>query len=196
MSDWTQPSESLEDEVPAAASIPEFMRKAMEAAGVDVDAVAAKAAEIEEQGGVDALALNDYGKIVERRRVDEPIRDETPLFDPDANTLGAFHAPETDAPDTERLAAIDVYPRTGTQRRAVLDYLARCGGGATDEEIRNATGVRRARTRRHELLEGGWVCDSGIQRKVGTGNLAEVWTLTQAGRDQWVPPPSTYERED
>jgi hypothetical protein len=44
--------------------VPDFMRAAMEAAGVDADEVGRKAADIEARGGVDALSLNEYGKII------------------------------------------------------------------------------------------------------------------------------------
>lgn len=171
--------------------IPELLRRAMELKGIDADAVAAKAAEIADTLG-EPEALTG---VVAPAEADP---DQLTLSDPDVNTLGAFHGPEAGAPDTSRVAAIDVYPRTGTQRRAVLDYIAHCGEkGATDGEIRMATGVRRARTRRHELVDGGWVEDARQQRKlVDTENLAEVWVLTPAGRTLWRPASYGYERDD
>lgn len=65
--------------------VPEFMRAAMEAAGVDPDEVAEKAAEIEEAGGVDALYLNEQGRVA-RRPVDEP--ETEPLFEMEPETAG------------------------------------------------------------------------------------------------------------
>lgn len=126
------------------------------------------------------------GSEILEDEIAEIATEQLELSDPDEQTIGAFHGPDVGAPDTERKAALDVYPRTGTQRRAVLDFIATAGDrGATDDEAREATGVRRARTRRHELMEGGWVEDSGRQRKLQTGNLAEIWVLTDAGRRNW-----------
>ena len=79
------------DAVEEASVVPDFMRQAMAAAGVDVEAVAAKVVEIEQAGGVDALAISDYGKIIPRSFIEPAERDEygdnvEPLFDVDAET--------------------------------------------------------------------------------------------------------------
>jgi hypothetical protein len=110
------------------------------------------------------------------------------LPDPGRNTVGKFHAPRSDAPETEREAALAVYPRTGTARRRVLDAIALAGDrGMTDEELSLSLELRlyTAAPRRHELLEDGWVEDSQQRRPTTTGSLAVVWKLTPAGWDQW-----------
>jgi hypothetical protein len=100
------------------------------------------------------------------------------LSDPGENTLGKFHR---EAQRTERPSALDVYPRTGTQRLAVLAAIRAAGDrGMTDRELQQALHIRRARTRRQELQEGGWVMDSGRTRRLDTGNAAIVWVLTDA----------------
>lgn len=112
------------------------------------------------------------------------------LTDPDRNEIGKFQAPGRGAAVTQRKAAILVYPRTGTQRRKVLDYVAAEGErGATDEEIAAALGMlaNTERPRRVELEEGGWIADSGLRRKTAaSGSDAAVWTLTEEGRMHWT----------
>lgn len=108
------------------------------------------------------------------------VTDYPSLSDPDETTLGKFHR---DGHATERASAIDVYPRTGTQRRAVLDYLAAAGDrGATDRELQRNLGIRRARTRRDELVTGGWVINSGRTRQLDTHNDAIVWVLSDTAK--------------
>ena len=82
-------------------------------------------------------------------------------------------------PDTSRLAALDVLPRTGTQRRRVYDYILR-SGGATDFEIQNGLGIsgNTERPRRVELVDGGLVADYGRRRREA-GRLAIIWTATR-----------------
>lgn len=107
------------------------------------------------------------------------------LSDPDANTPGKFH---TDAEATEWAAAFKVTPRTGTQRRLVLDFIARSGErGATDEEIAASPGVADTahRTRRNELVMGGWVVDSGMTRRTASESDSIVWVLSGEGRLKW-----------
>lgn len=111
------------------------------------------------------------------------------LSDPDANTLGKFQAPgATWTPDTQRQAAVAAYPNTGTARRRVLDFIA-LHGGATDEEMQDGLNMNPStqRPRRVELVEGGWVEDSGRTRKTGSGSAACVWALTERGRAEWRP---------
>jgi hypothetical protein len=110
------------------------------------------------------------------------------LDDPGADTVGQYHALHRGAPETERRAAIEVQPRTGTARRRVLDLIASRGEtGATDEEVSIALRMRlyTAAPRRTELVRGGWVMDSGKRRRTTTGSRAAVWMLTDAGRAQY-----------
>ncbi len=82
-----------------------------------------------------------------------------------------------DHPDTSRDAAQLVTPRTGTQRRRVLDYVA-ARGGATDREMQAALELdgNTQRPRRVELVTDGWLVDSG-QRRLEHHRAAIVWTL-------------------
>lgn len=115
----------------------------------------------------------------------------TPVLpSPDDNRVGAFHAPASGAPVTERRAAVLAYPNTGTGRRKVLDAIAAAGErGMTDDEVAGETGMYRysAAPRRNELLRDGWVEDSGRTRTNERGGQSEVWVLTDAGRSQWRP---------
>jgi hypothetical protein len=108
-------------------------------------------------------------------------------YQPDENRIGKFHGPDSGAPRTEREAAILAYPNSGTARRRVLDHIAASASGATDEEISLALDMRlyTAAPRRNELLNDGWICDSGKTRPTTTGTRAVVWVLTQKGREQW-----------
>lgn len=76
---------------------------------------------------------------------------------------------------TSASAALFVVPRTGTQRRRVLDYL-RAFGPATDPEIQEALGMvpNTERPRRVELVTGRLVRDSG-QVKVHHGREHILW---------------------
>jgi hypothetical protein len=104
------------------------------------------------------------------------------LPEPDERSIGGFHAPESEAPDTERLGAIDVYPRSGTQRRRVLDAIAAAGDdGRTDDELRLELNIWRAEARREELKRAGWVEDSGRRRRTSVNGTAAAWRLTELG---------------
>lgn len=104
--------------------------------------------------------------------------------DPDDNRLGPFHA---DGQETERLAALDNYVRSGTQRRQVLLALDDAGAeGCTDYELYLRTSVARphvAGTRRKELQDRDLVDISNLpHRLTDTGSKAIVWIITDAGR--------------
>ena len=96
------------------------------------------------------------------------------LFGPQRGMVGAEH------PDTSRTAAAEVAPRTGTQRWRVLNHLRLCGpDGATDAELQDALHMNgnTERPRRVELVDGGWVEDSG-DRRVSGGRPAIIWRAT------------------
>lgn len=79
---------------------------------------------------------------------------------------------------TSRDAAQAIEPRTETLRRAVLDYIRRCGDeGATDEQVQDALAMSGStqRPRRVELQEMGLVIDSGKTRPTKSGRKAVVW---------------------
>jgi hypothetical protein len=105
-----------------------------------------------------------------------------PLPDPDRDTEGIAHR---DAHPTERRAAQMVTPRTGSQRRLVLDAIGFSTDGLTDEEVAMFPGVADTahRTRRNELVRDGWVQDSGRVRATQSGSPSIVWELTPRGRD-------------
>lgn len=111
------------------------------------------------------------------------------LSDPDANRIGKFQGPGTTwTPDTQRQAAVAAYPNTGTARRRVLDFIAH-SAGATDEQIQEGLRMNPStqRPRRVELVEGGWIEDSGRTRRTRSGTAAAVWVLTARGRAEWRP---------
>jgi len=105
---------------------------------------------------------------------------------PDTNHLGRFQAHSA----TSRNAALAVYPRTGTQRARVLNYLRSARDGRTDEEI--ATGLAMnpssVRPRRIELVTGGWAramftaAGAPVERRTRAGVDAQVWEATNAAR--------------
>jgi hypothetical protein len=89
---------------------------------------------------------------------------------------------------TSAAAAAAVEPRTGTQRRAVLDAVGQVARdprlvGLTDVELGAATGLRpnSLRPRRKELIDGGWLEDSGRTR-THHGNEHIVWVLSDKAR--------------
>lgn len=108
-----------------------------------------------------------------------------PLNDPGVNSEGLV---AHQASDTSKAAALDVMPRTGTQRLAVLDAIRNSEDGMTDEEIQSklSIGANSQRPRRVELVEGGWLEDSGKTRPTDTGNDAIVWKLTTKGFTEYA----------
>jgi hypothetical protein len=115
---------------------------------------------------------------------------ESTLTDPDAEEIGKFQRPG-DAAYTQRLAALQAYPATGTQRRRVLDFIGYAGpNGATDEEMQFALAMNPStqRPRRVELVEGGWVEESEMVRRTVSKRDAVVWALTEHGQWKWLHP--------
>ena len=112
-------------------------------------------------------------------------RADAPCFrwePPSSNHLGGFQAHS----GTSRSAALDNYPRSGSQRARVLNTLWRFGRqvGCTDDElftILDELPVNAIRPRRVELVRGGWVearvDEDGepIRRGTRAGSLAQVW---------------------
>lgn len=85
---------------------------------------------------------------------------------------------------TSLAAAAAVEPRTGTQRHAILSAVAAVARdprtvGMTDVELGASTGIRAnsLRPRRKELVDGGWLEDSGRTR-THHGNPHVVWVLS------------------
>jgi hypothetical protein len=105
---------------------------------------------------------------------------------PAANTVGKM---PTGPQPTTKAAALKVLPRTGTQRAEVLDAIIGAGAyGMTDAELQRALGMNpnTERPRRVELVEGGWIADSGQRRASAGADLSIVWTLSLQGRQRLV----------
>lgn len=103
---------------------------------------------------------------------------------PDTDELGPFARDS----DTSREAALANYPRSGNQRRVILDRLLICGGyGATREEITRATGIvpDAVRPRLIELVKGGWVRVTDRTRPTRRDNDAEVVVATEKAMGWW-----------
>lgn len=102
--------------------------------------------------------------------------------------VAALDAPgaklRNDAPPTSRAAAVKVAPGAGTQRGRVLRCIVAAGAeGATDDQVRDRLGLElnTIRPRRLELVEAGYVIDSGDTRMTPSGNPAVVWLATLDG---------------
>lgn len=83
---------------------------------------------------------------------------------------------------TSRAAAIGVFPKSGTQRRLLLDTYLR-HGPLTDRQAELATGLapNSLRPRRVELVDGGWVHHLGVVYDGGAERI--LWGLTGKARD-------------
>jgi hypothetical protein len=104
----------------------------------------------------------------------------TTLPDPTEIIPGARHRV---AVDTEALAADAIAPRAGTLRALALEHIRIAGAhGLTDGELAASTGkyLYTMAPRRVELVQQGWVEDSGVRRSTEHGKTAAVWVLTQA----------------
>lgn len=82
-----------------------------------------------------------------------------------------------DHPDTSKQAALRIAPKTGTKRATVLAAITRSADGLTDEEMQQQIpmSANTQRPRRVELVEGGFIRDSGRRRKTSSDDLAIVW---------------------
>lgn len=100
---------------------------------------------------------------------------------PDADGAGKAR---TDGRGTSSAAATLAAPRSGTNRMAVLEAVAAVARdvqtvGLTDVEVQRSTGLspNSERPRRVELVDGGWLADSGRTRE-HHGREHTVWVLT------------------
>lgn len=111
-----------------------------------------------------------------------PVQRASRYITPSGQTAPLPGKVRRDAPDTARKAALAVTPRTGTQRHAVLASILQAHrDGATDEELQTALAMNPStqRPRRVELVEGGFVVDSGKRRPSRSGNASIVWVATE-----------------
>lgn len=78
---------------------------------------------------------------------------------------------------TSVAAAEAIKPRTGPLHKLILDHLAQCPNGCTDEELMAALDLsgNTERPRRRELQLMGRVVDSGRTRPTQSGKQATVW---------------------
>lgn len=96
------------------------------------------------------------------------------LSDPTVDRVGKVRR---DHPRTARAAALAATPRTGTARHRLLQAIAE--RPRTDEELQDdlAMAANTQRPRRVELVEGGWIEDSGETRPTRSGQEAIVWRV-------------------
>lgn len=102
------------------------------------------------------------------------IEDEFRVVEDRPGKVGRKH------PATAKKAALNVAPRTGTQRWKILNFVQNMGAyGATDDEMIVGLGMlhQSVGPRRLELVEGGFLVDSGATRKTRTGQDAIVWII-------------------
>lgn len=87
---------------------------------------------------------------------------------------------------TSARAARNIIPKMGSQRGRVLSYIA-SNNGATDHQISRALGIldSSVRPRRGELLEDGYVIDTGRVRE-HRGSEWTVWMPTDLGMDWYL----------
>ena len=90
----------------------------------------------------------------------------------------------TKARETSRIAAERVYPKSGSIRLSVYEYLIRQGlRGATDQEMQSNLNLSgdTIRPTRMTLLKDGFIIDSGETRNNLNGNPCVVWRAIDAG---------------
>ena len=90
----------------------------------------------------------------------------------------------TKARETSRIAAERIYPKTGSIRLSVYEYLIRQGlRGATDQEMQSNLNLSgdTIRPTRMTLLKDGFIIDSGETRNNLNGNPCVVWRAIDTG---------------
>jgi hypothetical protein len=170
--------------------------------GLTVEQAAQRFASVAARYAVEGRAAADL--LVERGRFVAAIAAAAPrsasngrgvaATSPDANGAGRSR---TAARSTSRQAALAVLPRSGAQRRRVLDAVVAVARnpqivGLTDVQLAHATGLpaNSVRPRRVELVDGGWLEPAQTTRE-HHGREHTVWVLTQkavAARELWASP--------
>jgi hypothetical protein len=90
----------------------------------------------------------------------------------------------TKARETSRIAAERIYPKSGSIRLSVYEYLIRQGlRGATDQEMQSNLNLSgdTIRPTRMTLLKDGFIIDSGETRNNANGNPCVVWRAIDTG---------------
>lgn len=129
----------------------------------------------------DGLGIEDYWLFVR----ESLCKKCTPTPLPTVTTPHAWV--RKNAHQSEIDAANFVRPRTGTQRAKALDVIVGAGAhGATDYEISQAIDLipPRVASRRKELVQMGWIEESGKTRPTPGGIEAIVWVLTDKAQTE------------
>jgi len=86
-----------------------------------------------------------------------------------------------DAADTSIQAALSIYPDLRELQVAVMIYARQNPSGFTDEEMNAFFDTHRStfRARRAELMQKGFIVDSGRRSKMTNGKNATVWILPE-----------------
>jgi hypothetical protein len=90
----------------------------------------------------------------------------------------------SNARETSRIAAERIYPKTGSIRLSVYEFLVRQGlRGATDQEMQSNLNLSgdTIRPTRMTLLKDGFIMESGETRKNINGNPCVVWRAVDEG---------------
>ena len=98
-----------------------------------------------------------------------------------ANAPGAARNSD---PSTAKSAAVNIFPRSGSQRRRIFEAIASSPAGLTAEQAADQTGIdfaRSAAPRCAELKRGGWVETHGT-REGSLGAEQDVLVLTEKGQ--------------
>lgn len=169
--------------------------------GLSVEEAAQRFASIAARYAVEGRSAGDL--LVERGRFVAAIAASAPgtvvpgrgVAADRADANGAGQA-RTGARATSRRAALDVLPKTGNQRRRVLDAVVAVARnpqivGLTDVQLAHATGLgaNSVRPRRVELVDGGWLEPAEVTRE-HNGREHTVWVLTQKSAGAaglWTP---------
>tara|TARA_Y100000034_G_C6891619_1_gene410285 strand:+ start:1276 stop:1596 length:321 start_codon:yes stop_codon:yes gene_type:complete len=88
-----------------------------------------------------------------------------------------------------------VKPILGSLRAQVHAHIKACqSNGATDDEIEVALDLRHqtASARRRELVQLGFVVDSGVRRPTRSGRKAKVWVTTPPPEREAPEPTAGY----
>lgn len=130
--------------------------------------------------------LREWGYEISDDDQDDLIGEFDRIEDkPDENKIGGFRK---GGPSTSKAAAIQIYPRTGSQRYRILMAIRQAGDhGLTAHETAEATGIlyRSVTPRIGELKNGGWVRANGKTRRSDMNMQVEVLVLTPKAI-QWI----------
>jgi hypothetical protein len=107
--------------------------------------------------------------------------------DASANGLGGFARDSA----TSRKAALDNYPRSGTQRARVLAALMEAAdgaGGLTRDELCVALNMppNVLTPRVKELIDGGWAHETDVNRRTRAGSEAVVVAVTEKAQTHGI----------